>query len=297
MRKTARRLRIENKPLSAAVKIVAVLIADILILHIVPREFWQINTKDFIQKWYDNEAISPAQWLSVFWNSNNYELAANIILVVIIIMLRFRFKKAENFRLSRRTMIIALLCVIASAIGILYILRYGSSGASWQWRASQMLRTLIIVALFEELIYRGFITNELFRLKPYGLKTPAAIAISAAIFGFIHIQGSVARVLNGSPPSFTWYTAERFGQTAAVGVSMAVILYYTKDIISLICIHATNNILYDSYLAGSYAAGGEVTSAGVLFAVFSILFYICYPVFLIYKGKTRQGGRFKNSRG
>ena len=289
----------DNKPLSSAIKIAAVLIADIFIRRIVPLEFWQINTRDFIQKWYDNETISLTQWLSIFWNSINYELVVNIILVVFVIvfLFRFRYKKAENFRLSWRTIVIALLCALASAIGILYVLRYDSllyDRASLQWQIS---RTLIIVALFEELIYRGFITNELFRLKPHGLKTPAAIAISAVVFGFIHIQGSITRVLDGFPPSFTWGSAEKFVSTAAIGVAMAVIFYYTKDIISLICIHATNNILYDSYLAGSYAAGGEVTSAGVLFAVFSILFYICYPVFLIYKGKTRQGGRFKNSRG
>ena len=182
---------------------------------------------------------------------------------------------------------IALLCVLASAIGILYILRYDSlyDGSSWQWRVSQISRLLIIVALFEELIYRGFITNELFRLKSHGLKTPVAIAISAIIFGFIHIQGSITRVLDGFPPSFTWDSAEKFVSTAAIGVAMAVILYYTKDIISLICIHTAHNILYDSYNVGLFASGGELRLAGMWFTVFIISFYICYPTFLIYKAR------------
>ena len=287
----------DNIPLSMSLKIVAVLFADIFIRRIVPLEFWQINTRDFIQKWYDNEIISFVQWFSMLWNSTNYELIVNTILVVIIIifLFRFRYKKAENFQFTQRTLIIALLCALASAIGSFYILRFDTLyyGVSWQWRVLQMTRTLIIVAFFEELIYRGFITTELFRLKSYGLKTPVAIAISAIIFGFIHVQGSITRVLDGFPPSFTWESAERFFSTAAIGVSMSVIFYYTKDIVSLICIHTANNILYDLYLIILYANGGELRFRSVWFTISAISFYFCYPVYLIYKAgkkpKTEYG--------
>ena len=291
-----------DKALLATVKILAVLIADIFLRRVVPLEFWRINTKDFIQKWYDNETVSLPQWLSIFWNSNNRELIINIILVVIVIifLFRFRFKKAENFRFSRRTILIALLCLAVSVIGFMYVRRYDLlyDGSSWQWRVSQMIQTLVIVALFEELIYRGFISNELFRLKAYGLKTPMAIAISAAAFGFAHIQGGITRVLNGLPPLFTWGSAERFITTAAAGVSMALILYYTKDIISLLFIHTANNILYDSYWVG-LSVGGEFSPAVALSVIFVISFYVCYPLFLMYKAgkkpKAAQGDFMKKA--
>jgi membrane protease YdiL (CAAX protease family) len=93
------------------------------------------------------------------------------------------------------------------------------------------------VSIFEELIFRGFITNELFRLKKDGLKIPVGILISAILFGLMHL------------PEYFFYSEITFGGAifrfvfpAIIGTAYAIILYYKKDILSLIFIHTASNI-------------------------------------------------------
>jgi membrane protease YdiL (CAAX protease family) len=274
----------ENKPLSAVIKIATVLTVNIFLRYfILPSGFWEIDTRDFIYKYLNGETLSVLQWFYMFWNRHIRQLTRHLFIIVIIILLlfRFRFKKAENFRLSYHTAIIASLCCFISAIGFSYTMYYDSlhDALMWQSRISDVLGHVFITALFEEFIYRGFITNELFRLKPSGLKTPAAIAISAAVFGFVHLQSAIILLLRGFTHSFMNLGAwEQFFFAASFGVSMAVILYYKKDIISLICIHAANNILSDLYISS-----GKSVLIGALYVLFLISFVICYPAVLIYK--------------
>jgi len=284
----------ENKTLWAAVKIATVMIVDILLYKFIFfSEFLHIDTMSFIEKYYNYETLSLSQWFCIVWNQNINLSVKDLFETVIIILLlfRFRFTKAENFRLSRHTVIIALLCLVLSAIGYLHLMYYSflQGWLSWQMRISDFLRQIFIVGLLEELVYRGFITNELFRLKQNGLKIPVAIVISAAIFGFVHIQGGVVNLFLGyyqsASMAFTltkiMTMAQEFFVIAVCGASWAVILYYRKDIVSIICIHAAHNLLLESYV------GGKSLLTGALYAVFYVAFIVCYPTFLIYKARKR----------
>jgi len=280
---------IDNKPFSVAIKIVSLLVASFLLrFFILPTEFFSIDTTDFIQKYLNNETLSIPQWFSMFWNSNIRQLTWQFIIVIIILLIfRFRFKKADNFRLTRHTAIIALICFLISATGLLFVLHYDviHDGLTWQSRIADVLYIIFMVALYEEFVYRGFITNELFKLKQDGMKSPTAIAISAVIFGFIHIEPAIYLLLFlGFTHSITnLSTWGQFIFTAGCGVSWAVILYYRKDIISLICIHATINIMDSSYISS-----GRSVLMGALYVIFFISFVVFYPAFLIYKAKINR---------
>ena len=276
-----------SKPLSAIVIITAVIIADMLLHSFLPFDFLEIDTRDFLQKYFDKEALSLSQWCILFWNWNIRLLVKDLFQIVIIICLlfRFRFTKAENFQISRHTAVIAALSFLTSALALLYLFRYDvlNDGRMWQARIVDVFRTIFVVSLLEELVYRGFISNVLFRLKPNGLKTSVAIAISGAVFGFVHIQGGITRVFMGFPPSFSWGTAETFFSTAVFGVSSALILYHRKDLIALICIHAAHNILLESY-----RSSGESMLMGALYVSFYCILLICYPVILCFKARKQS---------
>ena len=276
-----------SKPLSAIVIITAVIIADMLLHSFLPFDFLEIDTRDFLQKYFDKEALSLSQWCTLFWNWNIRLLVKDLFQIVIIICLlfRFRFTKAENFQISRHTAVIAALSFLTSALALLYLFRYDvlNDGRMWQARIVDVFRTIFVVSLLEELVYRGFISNVLFRLKPNGLKTSVAIAISGAVFGFVHIQGGITRVFMGFPPSFSWGTAETFFSTAVFGVSSALILYHRKDLIALICIHAAHNILFESY-----RSSGESMLMGALYVSFYCILLICYPVILCFKARKQS---------
>jgi membrane protease YdiL (CAAX protease family) len=87
------------------------------------------------------------------------------------------------------------------------------------------------------LVYRGFITNELFRLKGRGLNIPAAMVVSGVLFGLAHL-----------PAYFVYQDASfggalfRFIFPTIIGVAYAIILYYKKDIVRLIFIHTASNV-------------------------------------------------------
>jgi len=229
---------LENKPLSAAFKIAAVLAVNLVLKRFV---------------------------LPVHWNGT---IRYIIIVIIILFLFRFRFTKAENFRISRNTAIIALIC----SVSVIAVARHLD--------VRDILQTVFVTAFFEELIYRGYITNELFRLKQSGLKTTAAIAISAALFGFIHIDGIIGQSVAGTFAPDLGSTAVRFFSAAGFGLSFALILYHKKDVISAIFIHAVNNIL-----AGAYYNGGESAASGALYAVFAAVFVVGYPAFLTLKRK------------
>ena len=291
MRKVLSKL-IEDRPLSAVIKIAAVLIAAILLRYVIlPDDFLRFDKQDgyFIELFFGQripwmeESLTLSRWLQIAWNQNIRSLIIYLFLVGIIILLifRFRFTKAENFRLSRHTVVISLLCLAFSAIGYSHMMYndFLRGTLVWQFDVTNALRTVLLVALFEELIYRGFITNVLFRLKPYGLKTLVAIAISAVLFGLVHLESAVKILLQGgSIPIMVM--AERTFSSMISGVSYATMLYYRKDIVSLICIHAAHNLLVHSYTDNSILTI-------VLYWTFYALFIIGYPVLLIFRARKK----------
>ena len=226
----------------------------------------------------------------MIWNRDIRELTIFLVLIVVLILLffRFRFTKSENFRLTKRTALTALICFVAAIIGYSYVFirLYRQGELHWESQIMEFLREFYIVGLLEEFVYRGFIANELFRLKPNGLKTPVAIAISAVIFWFAHVQGAVISAIFFDKPLSTllrWGFWEQFIDLTFAGASTATILYYKKDIVSIICIHAAHNILLHSYLGS-----GELLLMGALYAVFFAVFYVCYPALLVYKARKNQ---------
>jgi len=144
--------------------------------------------------------------------------------------------------------------------------------------AATLRKMGVTVAMTEEIIFRGFITNKLFGLKQNGFRTVAAVAISAVVFGFIHIDAALVNLLRFGmiPPIES--IAGPFIYTLGCGVSWAVILYYKKDIVSLACIHFTINILVDAY-----TLCGESLWLGVLYLATFIAFVVCYPAILLFK--------------
>jgi len=275
--------------LSTVVGIIIVLIVYIVLNRIISYDFLQFDHRGYFDKMFNNEPFSFMDWFYLIWNRDIRWLTINLFIIVVIILLlfRFRFKRAENFRLTKHTAIVALLCFIPAIIGGSYAMYYLYKQGELHWESQivEFLRLIYAVGLFEELIDRGYITNNLFSLKSKGLKTPVAIAISAVIFWFVHVQGAVISALfSGTPFSIiSWGFGEQFINLTFFGASMAVILYYKKDIVSLICIHAAHNILLDSYLGS-----GESLLMGALYAVFYAVFIVCYPVFLIYKARKSK---------
>ena len=276
----------ENKPLSAAVRITAVLIVKILLdFFILPFEFLRIDTSGFFDKIVNQETLSLSEWFFRSWNNDIRIVAINLAVIILLLVFGFRFRKTENLRLSRHTVLIALICLLVSTIGYSYMMYYDFTHGvfMWQDRISYLLRTIVTVAFMEEFIYRSLITNELFHLKPSGLNIPVAIVISAVIFGLIHIDTSIFNFLRyGFAPSIG--TMEQFLYTVGCGISWAVILYYKKDIVSLVCMHTASNLL--DY---SYYISGRPMLIGALFVTFNVLFFVCYPVFLIFTARKKTG--------
>ena len=271
-----------SKTSSVIIKVIAFLIASMVFEYFLPADFLCIELSiEGFERYVNNEVLSLPQLFNLVWNNNIYVLSCFIFRVIILLLLGFRFKKAENLQLSRHTVIIVLSCVILSAIGYSYKLYYEfmQYGLRWQTSISDFFRYFITVGMVEEVIHRGFITNELFQLKQGRLITPVAIVISAVAFGFIHVDKGIINFFRyGFVPTIN-VLIERFVFPASCGVSLAVILYYKRDIATLICIHAVNNMLSDSY---TYTGN---TALGVLYVAFFIVFVVCYPVYLIIKAR------------
>ena len=271
-----------NKSLSLTVKIAIVLIVDILLNRIIPYEFMQFDHRGYFDKMFNNQPFSLVEWFYMIWNRDIRLLVIYLFIIVILIRLayRYRFNKEDNFQLSKHTAVVASICFIPAISGYAYMMHYQYQHGVL-YLESQLIdffRQLFIVGLLEELVYRGYIANELFKLKDSGLKIPVSIVISAVLFWFSHIQGAVVSALFfGMPFSIMhWGFWEQLLSVAFFGAAMAVILFYKKDIVSLICIHAAHNILLDSYMGSD-----QSMLMGAMYGVFYAVVVVCYPTILI----------------
>lgn len=197
-----------------------------------------ITKTDFMLNFY-YETLPLSDDVRMYWFDENFYnlLVEGLITVLIFILLifRFKFKISENFNITKSTFIITLICTIISVCAVYY--SYKNNDYPLKLYFGEIIKLLIGVSLFEKLIFRGFITNELFRMKKIGMKTPVAISISAILFGLMHL------------PAYFHYSEVTFGGAifrfvfpTIIGVSYAIFLYYKKDIISLIIIHTASNI-------------------------------------------------------
>ncbi|EJO5347877.1 CPBP family intramembrane metalloprotease [Clostridium botulinum] len=113
------------------------------------------------------------------------------------------------------------------------------------------IETVIMAPIFEEIVYRGIILDEL--LQKYNHKK--AIIISALIFSIIHLnfsQGINALLL---------------------GIILASIYYGTKSLIPVIIIHFLNNLFYiiKAFYVDIHITEFDVTKFGVGLIIIIIL--------------------------
>jgi membrane protease YdiL (CAAX protease family) len=197
-----------------------------------------ITSRDFSLDFYYSVLPLSDEFRQYWFTENFYnQLVYGVITVGIFITLifRYKYKKTDNFQFTRSTAVIMAACVIVSIVAIVF--SYSNNNHPWQAYIGETIKLFVGVSIFEELIFRGFITNELFRLKKDGLKIPVGILISAILFGLMHL------------PAYFFYSEITFGGAifrfvfpAIIGTAYAIILYYKKDILSLIFIHTASNI-------------------------------------------------------
>lgn len=206
-------------------------------LSYIPFGLWLTRQEFSLDFYYSTLNLSDN--IRQNWYSENFHnlLVSGLISVgvVMIMIFRYRFRIADNFMIKQSTAVIGIICLIIS-IGSLTYAHY-NYGYSWQFLVGESIKLLLGVSVFEELIFRGFITNEIFRLKKHGIKTYVGIVISAILFGFMHL------------PAYFLYNEISIGGAifrfifpTIIGLAYATILYYKKDIISLILIHTASNI-------------------------------------------------------
>lgn len=197
-----------------------------------------ITSRDFSLDFYYS-VLPLSDETRQYWVTENFYnlLVCGLITVGIFIFLifRYRYKTSDNFQFTRSTAVIIVACVIVSTVAV--VLSYNNGNHLWQAYVGEVVKLFFGVSIFEELIFRGFITNELFRLNKYGLKIPSGIIISGILFGLMHL------------PAYFCYSVVTFGGAVfsfvfptIIGFAYAIILYYKKDIISLIFIHTASNI-------------------------------------------------------
>lgn len=93
--------------------------------------------------------------------------------------------------------------------------------------------------MVEELIFRGYIFIELLKLKTDKFKLIYVVLLSAFMFSIIHLPAYFLYNSNYDFFSIFWRLLFPF----MIGILYAYLLYMNKDIISLIFIHATSNMI------------------------------------------------------
>lgn len=223
-----------------------------------------ITRQDFSLNFYYSILPLSDHVRSYWFTENAYNLlVSGLLAICVLAVFRYKFRKEDNLNLTHRTTITICVCICISAAATFYA--YCTHDYPWQAYAGEILKLLFAVSFFEELICRSYVTNELLSMKKHGLAVWQAIVISAILFGLIHL------------PAYFLYSEItllgaiwRFVFPTILGLSYAVILYYTRDVLSLIFIHTTSNI------CGSLAGGP-----------FDSLFFIatCLYAFSLYQKK------------
>lgn len=223
--------QLKNKPWFIWIRIIVVW------MSYIPLGIWLTSQKPVLDFYYLTLPLSDN--VRLYWFSENfYNLLIMGLLTVgvfILLIFRYRFSIADNLRLTPITAFVGLICLAVSIASIIYAHNY--NGYSYLAMIGESIKLLLAVSVFEELIFRGFITNELFRLKIHGLNPWIAMIISAILFGLMHL------------PAYFIYedvslsgTLFRFTFPTIIGFLYAIYLYYKKDILSLIFIHTASNI-------------------------------------------------------
>ncbi|MCL2611044.1 MAG: CPBP family intramembrane metalloprotease [Defluviitaleaceae bacterium] len=193
-----------------------------------------------------------------------------ITIFVLVVIFRYKFKKEENFIMTRYTKNSA---IIFGVISIILLLASLMSGTNLLRAFLHIIQMLLVVGLFEELFFRGFVTNEMLSLKKYGIKPSVAIIISGVFFGALHLISPMHGL------SIVAFILVRGVVPSILGISFAVILYYKKDVIALMFIHAAVNLSMNI-----------ITSGFTLFVIVSIS--IVYTITLHRDERFKTGQAF-----
>lgn len=120
---------------------------------------------------------------------------------------------------------------------------------------SFFMAVVIMAPLFEELLFRGWVFNQIQRKLSVGL----AVVLSGVLFGVYHLnvfQGTFASIL---------------------GIVLGLSLLWTNSIWIPITIHLVNNLL--SWLFGLDAIAERIVAVGIYFEIGSYFFaFVLFPV-------------------
>lgn len=185
--------------------------------------------------------------LRYYITENAFDMAfMGIVTIGLFILLinRFKYTKAVHFKITTITKIVVLSAVVISILGMVIQVLFTGSNHPLHAYIGEYIKQLLWVGMVEELIFRGYIFIELLKLKSPKFKLVYIVLLSAFMFSIIHLPAYFLYNTQYDLFSILWRLVFPF----VIGVLYAYLLYMNKDIVSLIFIHATSNML--SYYTG-----------------------------------------------
>lgn len=209
-------------------------------LSYIPLGFWIVETPTF-GAIYDGLNLSQSI-LRYYITENAFDLAFMGILTIglfILVIHRFKYTNETHFRITNLTKIVVLSTVLMAILGM--VIQVFIVGTTHPFHAylGEYIKQLLWVGMVEELIFRGYIFIELLKLKTDKFKLIYVVLLSAWMFSIIHLPAYFLYNSNYDFFSIFWRLLFPF----MIGILYAYLLYMNKDIISLIFIHATSNMI------------------------------------------------------
>ncbi len=214
-------------------------------LSYIPLGFSIVETNAFGQL-YDSLNLSQSI-LRYYITENAFDMAfMGIVTIGLFILLinRFKYTKAVHFKITTITKIVVLSAVVIAIMGMVIQVLFTGSNHPLHAYAGEYIKQLLWVGMVEELIFRGYIFIELLKLKSPKFKLIYIVLISAFMFSIIHLPAYFLYNTQYDVFSIIWRLVFPF----VIGILYAYLLYMNKDIVSLIFIHATSNMI--SYYNG-----------------------------------------------
>lgn len=254
-------------------KVFAIFGFILVYLSYIPLGLWIVETHNF-NDLYDSFGLSNSV-LGYYITENAFDLAFMGLLTIglcILLINRFKYTKEDHFQLTKTTKLVAISTVAIAIIGMIVEVFFNGSNHSIHTYMGEFLKQLLWVGLVEELIFRGFIFIKLLKLKNPKFKLIHIVLVSAFLFSIIHLPGFFLYNSNYDFLSIIGRLLFPF----LIGILYAYLLYMTKDIVSLVFIHATSNMI------SNYSG----ISGTILYLVFWFgLLYYTYLSYKLYKQK------------
>jgi membrane protease YdiL (CAAX protease family) len=240
-------------------------------LSYIPLGFWIVETPTF-GAIYESLNLSQSI-LRYYITENAFDMAFMGILTIglfILLINRFKYTKEAHFRITNITKIVVLSTVLIAILGMVVQVFFVGTTHPIHAYLGEYIKQLLWVGMVEELIFRGYIFIELLKLKTDKFKLIYVVLLSALMFSIIHLPAYFLYNSHYDFLSIIWRLLFPF----MIGVLYAYLLYMNKDIISLIFIHATSNMI--SYFTGTIGLVWVI-----LFWVG--LIYYTYHSYVVYK--------------